>query len=271
VGVSKLPKPPVVTAEKLRAKPPFLKFAFANPYNISLLTGALAASALTLNPLIAVAALGAEALWLMHAPESRAMKRLVWDKKLDRMVAELEERELQGKLATLDPREQERVRALFAEEQKINQLAAQNPSFSGDLMRDELVKSSALVGAFVEMALTCSRYERYLASVNRQALEHDRSMLENRIRAAKPDAPATEIAKKNLEIIQKRKEKITEIEEYITVARGQLELIENTFHLISDQIVTMQSPREMSGQLDELLSGVEAVRSAAIDTDALLA
>lgn len=271
MGVSKLPKPPVVTAEKLRARPPLLKFAFANPYNLSLLTGALAASALTLNPLIAVAALGAEALWLMHAPDSSTMKRLVWDKKLDRMVAELEERELDAKLATLDPREQARVRDLFTEEKKINQLAAQNPSFSGDLMRDELVKSSALVGAFVEMALTCSRYERYLASVDRQALDHDRSMLENRIRSAKPDAPATEIAKKNLEIIQKRKEKITEIEEYITVARGQLELIENTFHLIADQIVTMQSPREMSGQLDQLLSGVEAVRSAAIDTDALLA
>ena len=271
MGVSKLPKPPEVTAEKLRARPPFLKFAFANPYNLSLLTGALAVSALTLNPLIAVAALGAEALWLMHAPESEVLKRRVWDKKLDRMCAELEERELEEKLATLDPREQQRVRALFAEEQKINQLAAQNPSFSGDLMRDELVKSSALVRAFVEMALTCSRYERYLASVDAKDLERSRQVLESRIQSGKEDAPATEIARKNLEIVRKRKEKLTEIQEYIIVARGQLELIENTFHLIADQIVTMQSPREMSGQLDELLSGVEAVRSAAIDTDALLA
>jgi hypothetical protein len=271
VGVSKLTKPPVVTADKLRAKPPFLKFAFVNPYNLSLFTGALAASALTLNPFIAMAALGAEAIWLMHAPESRAMKRLVWDKKLERLCAELEERELEGKLATLDPREQQRVRKLIAEEQKINQLAAQNPSFSGDLMRDELVKSAALVSAFVDMALTCSRYERYLASIDLKELQQNRQMLEERLRSAKQDAPATEIAKKNLEILLKRNEKITEIREYITVARGQLELIENTFHLIADQIVTMQSPREMSGQLDQLLSGVEAVRSAAIDTDALLA
>ncbi len=271
MGVSKLTKPPVVTAEKLRARPPLLRFAFANPYNLSLLTGALAASVLTLNPLIAVAALGAEALWLMHAPESSTLKRLVWDKKIDKMAAQLEQQELGRKLATLNPGDQRRVHELMTEQQKINQLAAQNPSFSGDLMRDELVKSSSLVSAFIEMALTCSRYERYLESVDPKELEHNRQMLENRIRSAKEDAPATEIAKKNLEIILKRKQKITEIQEYITVARGQLELIENTFHLIADQIVTMQSPRELSGQLDQLLSGVEAVRSAAIDTDALLA
>lgn len=260
-----------MTADKLRARPPLLKFAFANPYNLTLLTGALAASALTLNPLIAVAALGAEGLWLLHAPESRTLRRLVWDKKLDKLCAELEERELEGKLATLDERDQRRVRELIAEERKIDQLAAQNPSFSGDLMRDELVKSSALVDSFLEMALTCSRYERYLASIDLEALERNRRMWENQLRSAKLDERATDIAKKNLEILLRRNEKIKEIREYITVARGQLELIENTFHLIADQIVTMQSPREMSVQLDQLLSGVEAVRSVAIETDSLLA
>jgi hypothetical protein len=54
------------------------------------------------------------------------------------------------------------------------------------------------------------------------------------------------------------------------VARGQLDLIENSFQLIADQIVTMQSPQELSGQLDELLNGVEAIRETARDTEALL-
>jgi len=269
VGVSKLTKPPVVTADKVRARPPLLKFAFANPYNLSLLTGALAASALTLNPLIAVAALGAEALWLLHAPESRALKRLVWDKKIDKLCADLDQKALEAKIATLEQGDQQRVRELIAEEQKIDQLAAQNPSFSGDLMRDELVKSAALVSAYVDMIVTCSRYEHYLASIDPKEIERDRQMWEKRLQSPKQDARATDIAKKNIEIISKRIEKITEIREYITLARDQLALIENTFHLIADQIVTMQSPREMSGQLDQLLSGVEAVRSAAIYTDGL--
>ena len=269
MGVSKPTKPPEVTADKLRARPPLLKFAFANPYNLSLLTGALAASALTLNPFIAVAALGAEALWLLHAPESRALKRLVWDKKIDKLCAELDQKALEAKIATLEQGDQRRVRELIAEEQKIDQLAAQNPSFSGDLMRDELVKSAALVSAYVDMIVNCSRYEHYLASIDPKQLERDRQMWEKRLQSPTQDARATDIAKKNIEIISKRIEKINEIRQYITVARDQLDLIENTFHLIADQIVTMQSPREMSGQLDQLLSGVEAVRSAAIYTDGL--
>ena len=35
-------------------KRPYLKYAFANPYNISLFLGALAAAGLTLNPVLAV-------------------------------------------------------------------------------------------------------------------------------------------------------------------------------------------------------------------------
>ncbi len=68
----------------------------------------------------------------------------------------------------------------------------------------------------------------------------------------------------------KRKEKYGEIRGYLSSARGQLELIENTFRLLADQIVTMRSPTELGGQLDELLDGVEAVRQTARETDRLL-
>ena len=40
-----------------------------------------------------------------------------------------------------------------------------------------------------------------------------------------------------------------------------------TQRLISDQIVTMQSPAELSGQLDDLLDGVESIRQTAVDID----
>ncbi len=264
------PTPAPVTADKLRARPPYLRFAFANPYNLSLFTGALAASALTLNPLIAVGALGLEALWLLHAPGSQTLQKLVWNKKLEAICSEMEARELEATINALAAHDQRRVRALIAEQTRIDQLAAQNPSFAGDLLRDELVKAGMLVRSFIDMAITCTRYERYLTSVDLKELERDRQMWETRLHATKTDPRTVDIAKKNLDIILKRTDKIREIREYLAVARGQLELIENTFHLIADQIVTMQSPRELSGQLDELLSGVESVRQAAIYTDGLM-
>ena len=61
-----------------------------------------------------------------------------------------------------------------------------------------------------------------------------------------------------------------EIRRYLDVARGQLDLIENSFQLIADQIVTMQSPQELSGQLDELLDGVESIKQTAADTERML-
>jgi len=71
-------------------------------------------------------------------------------------------------------------------------------------------------------------------------------------------------------VIQKRVERVHEITRYLGVARAQLDLIENSFQLIADQIVTMQSPNELSGQLDDLLDGVDSIRQTALDTEKLL-
>src|SRR6476619_4773924 len=60
-------------------KRPYLKFAFSNPYNLSLFGGALAAAGLTLNPLLALTAIGLEGLWLLYAPDSKRLRHLLWD------------------------------------------------------------------------------------------------------------------------------------------------------------------------------------------------
>ena len=61
-----------------------------------------------------------------------------------------------------------------------------------------------------------------------------------------------------------------EIRRYLDVARGQLDLIENSFQLIGDQIVTMQSPQELSGQLNDLLTGSNPSSRRAADTERML-
>ena len=160
-----------------------------------------------------------------------------------------------------------RVHSLVARREDIQRLAAANPSFTGELLRGELVKTEKLVDAFVDMALTCARYESYLGSIDEDQLAHDRRRYE---RASEVEGPQGDIARKNLAVVEKRLEKMEEIRRYLSVAHGQLDLIENSFQLIADQIVTMQSPQELSGQLDELLDGVEAIRETSRDTEKLL-
>ena len=295
MGIAETPKTPVKAAPKTSLTPdaptvkegisdaarqfakgavldrnPYLKMAFTNPYNLSLFGGVLAAAGLTLNPVLAVVALGLEGLWLLHAPDNERLKHILWDPKFEKLKSALQAQERARRLTNVGDDERERVNTLVARQEEIRRLAAQNPSFTGDLLRNELVKTDRLVDAFVEMAVTCARYESYLASVDTEALDKDHRRYEQSAKVGAPADPRTAIAKKNLAIVSRRLEKVQEIRSYLSVARGQLDLIENSFQLIADQIVTMQSPQELSGQLDELLDGVEAIRQTAQDTEKIL-
>lgn len=256
--------------QKIYEKRSYLKAAFANPYNLSLLVGGLAASALTLNPLLAVIVVGLEILWVVNAPGSKRLQELLWDPEFDEKQKAQQQAERAARLQILEETDRERVISLLARQQEINALAAQNPSFTGELLRTELTKTDRLVEAFIEMATTCGRYEAYLNSINLGELERDRRRWETIAKEQGKRDAETDIARKNLAVIMKRFDKMKEIHHYLTLARGQLDLIENSFQLIADQIVTMQSPQELTGQLDELLDGVESIKQTAADTERML-
>jgi hypothetical protein len=260
-----------VAQDTLLERRPYLKMAFANPYNLSLLTGGLMAALLTANPFLALAALGLEGLWLLHAPDSRRLRALLWDPRFDRLKRALAAQERARRMAGLSDAERARVGAIVERQDQIRRLAAENPSFAADMLQEELAKTDRLVDAFVEMALTCDRYVSYLRAVDADGLDRDRKRFEKAAADAGDDAAQAGIAKRNLAIVVKRIEKLEEIRRYLKVARGQLDLIDNSFQLIADQIVTMRSPQELSGQLDELLDGVEAVRQTNREAEQFLA
>ena len=256
--------------QKIHEKRSYVKAAFANPYNLSLLAGGLLASAITLNPLLAIVTVGLEVLWITNAPGSKKLREWLWDPQFEAKEQKEAQEARAAQLHSLDEHDRERVVALLARQQEINALAAQNPSFTGELLRTELTKTDRLVEAFIEMATTCSRYESYLDSTNLSELERDRRRWEAMVNDQNIHDSQSDIAAKNLAVIMKRFEKMKEINRYLTVARGQLDLIENSFQLIADQIVTMQSPQELTGQLDELLDGVESIKQTAADTERML-
>ncbi|MBP7678609.1 MAG: hypothetical protein KBB14_20050, partial [Thermoanaerobaculia bacterium] len=154
-------------------QPSYLKAAFLNPYNLSLLGGAAAASLLTLNPLPILGAIGLETLWLLWAPDSKRLRHLLWDPRFSKLRKAIEAEERRKRIAGLPDHDRERVEGLVTRREEIESLAAQNPTFTGELLRSELVKTDRLVDAFVEMALTCARYRSYLDSVDARALERD--------------------------------------------------------------------------------------------------
>src|SRR6185295_4448626 len=134
--------------QTISEKRSYLKAAFANPYNLSLFVGGLAASALTLNPLLAVIVLGMEVLWVVNAPGSKKLQEWLWDPTFDEEQQAQEQAARNARLQNLDEADRERVVSLFERQQEINALAALNPSFTGELLRTELTKTDRLVEAF---------------------------------------------------------------------------------------------------------------------------
>jgi DNA repair exonuclease SbcCD ATPase subunit len=165
---------------------------------------------------------------------------------------------------------------------QILRLAGENRALTAGLLHDELGKVEALGASFTELVLSSRRYRSYLASVDLDGLERELREQERRLAAGKdgerpspagraggPDEFA-DLARKNLAILQKRREKLGEMKDHVSRAEAQMDLVENTFRLLADQILTMRSPAELSGQLDDLIDGVEAVRSTAREAEALL-
>jgi len=235
-----------------------------------LFIGRLIATGVTFSQFLAVIVICLDLPGVFVSPCSQLVQQTLWDPQFDKERLAQAQAARAARTRNLAEPDRLRVEDLIARQQEINNLAAQNPSFTGELLRTELGKTDRLVEAFIDMAVTCNRYEQYLESVDLAELERDRQRWERTVKKGAAEDEETNIARKNLAIIMKRLDKVKEIHHYLMVARGQLDLIENSFRLIADQIVTMQSPQELSGQLDELLDGVESIKQTAADTERLL-
>ncbi|MBL8919775.1 MAG: hypothetical protein JNJ54_12985 [Myxococcaceae bacterium] len=249
-------------------RPNFLKAAFFNVYNLSLLGGAGLAAIATNDWLIGVGALALEALWLVLGPDLKPFQRSVTEAaRKEREKAE--QARIEQLLGELTGRDYQRAKALEELKKEIERDIANNPTFSAVLLRTELEKLGQLYQSFVKLAAACQKSEAYLGSVSdkeltrqleaQQALERNHS-----------DAALVELAKKNAQVLQKRLDAVRDIRMFLQRARGQMNLIENSVRLLRDQALTMTSPSQLTEQLDGLLTSVDAVSQSVKDTDAIL-
>jgi hypothetical protein len=248
--------------------PNYIKAAFLNVYNLSLLAGAAFASLSTGDWLIAAAAAGIEALWLVLGPDLAPFQRAVREshrqdrekadrKRVDQLMSELPEREWQ------------RAKALDELRREVERDMANNPSFQAILLQTELEKLAQLHQSFVRLAHACRRAETYLQAVDLKELDRQLKAQET-IGQKMTDAAVRDLAQKNAEVLKKRVATIKDIETFLARARGQMNLIENSVRLLRDQALTMTSPEALTEQLDDLLTGVDAVQQSVRDAETVL-
>jgi hypothetical protein len=68
-------------------------------------------------------------------------------------------------------------------------------------------------------------------------------------------------------VLLSRKDRYKELRKSLQTARGQMDLMENTFRLLADEIVSMREASELGHRLEDLREGVNAVREAARETE----
>lgn len=244
----------------------YLKAAFWNLYNLALLGGALTASTATGEYALGAVALGAEALWLAFGSRARPFRRSVDRKRRERENKKERERVARS-MHALPEKEWARAKALDDLRADIARDMKQNPSFAYLLVQPEVDKLEQLHASFVALAQGCVKAEKHLKQADERELirQIDR---EKGVQTSAEDSSVRELAAKNVEVLVKRLDSLRDIQGFLRRARGQMTLIENSVRLLRDQVLTMQRPATLDEQLDDLLNGVAAVKSALREDDA---
>ena len=250
--------------------PSYTRMAFHNALNYAFLGATAVFTAwqwpqLAWMPLAVGAAV--EAAWLLVGARTGSARRyfnFVHQEK----HKQIEAGERQAILRGVGEHDRERYGDLERLKNAIHEQVRSNPSLTMELVGGELKKIDELLETFLGLAATAARYEHYVETSDLNQIEEEvrrqEAVLEKIGRGE-----GRELALRNLEVLKKRLDKAVEIRKQVRNARGQLNLIDNTFRLLRDQILTMQSPAELSGQIDDLTRAIDSIEATGKETDAL--
>ncbi len=248
--------------------PNFLRSAFFNAYNMSLLLGAGAVAFAAGDWTIAAGAVAIEAIWLALGPDLKPFQRaVVASARKDKEAAE--RKQLDVVIRQLPEREWQRGKALSDLKTEIERDMQHNPTFEAILLQSEIDKLNQLHHSFVMLAIAATRAETYLYATSLKEVESQLSSQKQQLEKA-VDPSIRELAQKNASVLQRRVDTVKEIERFIARARGQMTLIENSVRLLRDQALTMTRPAQLTEQLDDLITGVDAIAQSAKETEAIL-
>ncbi|MFN0086609.1 MAG: hypothetical protein ACKVX9_14565 [Blastocatellia bacterium] len=243
-------------------KPSYIKEALKEPVNIGglLLSAAAAAYSATsgfLDPaLVMGSALVLEGVYLATVPVSTFYRRIV-DRRSRHLIDEHRRRQRLELIKTFDPREREAVEYLSwmknqigSNYQKFTRLSEEPP---------QLRELEVTWEAFVDLLDEYRRRKLHLRSVNRQAVENQLRQAERTMQFADP--ATRPLHEKNVEILRRRLRTFDDIERSVKRVEAQLQMIENFFGLVNDQVVTMPTPEYiLSLDFDSLLSSIETTK-----------
>lgn len=240
----------------------YIKEALKEPINIGglLLSGAAAAYSATtgfLEPTLVLAgALILEGAYLATVPASNIYRRIV-DRRSRHLLDDHRRKQRLEMIKQFDPREREAVEYLSWMK---NQIASNYKKFARLSEEPPQIRELETTWeAFVDLLDEYRRRKNHLKTINRQAVENQLRTAERTMQFA--ESATRPLHEKNVDILRRRLQTFDDIERSVKRVEAQLQMIENFFGLVNDQVVTMPTPELIqSMDFDSLLSSIEMTK-----------
>jgi hypothetical protein len=241
----------------------YIQSALKEPLNIGALilaAASTAASAAMSGPMeaaiVAAGAIVTEGAYLAIVPASYFYRRIV-DRRARNLLQQARNRQRQELIKTFDPREREAVEYLSWMKGQIGSNFKKFARLHDD--PPQLRELETAWEAFVDLLDEYRRRKMHLRSINRQAVENQLRQAERS--SAQADDATRPLHDKNVQILRRRLDTFDDIERSVKRVEAQLQMIENFFGLVNDQVVTMPGPEYISSlDFETLISSIESTR-----------
>jgi hypothetical protein len=253
-------------------EPNYLAHAFKSQYNLIGIGTALGFALLAGSGLPLLIAAGIELVVLPLVSGNGRFQRLVRARLAEESREQKEQKrqvETSEMLRALSPQEFQRYRALelMAGEIRRNYKALDTTS---QVLLDELVgKLDFLLGFYLRMRYSMSRYDDYFATTDPERLQERVAMLDHEL-ATGPER-VRQIKAKTRAVLVKRLERYHKAQENRQLIEAQTETVQEVLQLLRDQSYSMRDPRSITEQLDGLISSAEETERGVRDLEGLLA
>jgi hypothetical protein len=241
----------------------YLKEAFKEPINFWGMAGFAVAAAYVQDITPLVAALAAEAAYLVVVPATPFYRRLVERREKER-ARRLRDSQREAVIKGFDPREREAVEYLRWMK---NQIYSNYKKFTtSKVIPANLQSLDSRWEDFVDLLDVYRRRKHHLRSINRQAVQNQLKQAEHAIQTSTDDR-AKRVQQANAEILKRRVAAFNDLERSVRLVEGQLQSIENFFGLVNDQVVTLPTPERVSAlHFEELSDSIAMTRQMLEET-----
>lgn len=252
-------------------EPNYLAQAFKSQYNLIGLGTALGFAILSASALPLLLAAGVQMVVLPLVAGSERYQRLVRARMLEEHATEKErQRHLEARemLQELPEDERQRYHGLSTLAQEIRENYKGLDASSRVLLDEVVQKLDFLMSFYLRMRYSLTRYDSYLATTDPGRIEQRIKDLDLEAREGPPRIQTIKARTKG--VLLKRLERYRKAEENRQLVDAQTETVLEVLQLLRDQSYAMRDPREITAQLDGLVSAAEETERGVKDMEDLL-